>query len=475
MITKTAWKNIWRNRVRSLVVIASVAIGIFSGVFAIGVMEGVMKQRVDEALDGEVSHIQITDPGFRANNDLFLYISNTDSIIEAIRGLDGVESVASKIISAGMAGSASANSGVQINGINPLLEKEVFDLHTKIYPGSGEYLDPGSSAGYAYIGLELAKNLNLVRYTVTDKVITALELKKVPDRVLEVLKPVIGERFKNEKVFKRFLKKNLERSDNDRYSYMIRQESMNFSNRARMTLTFLDSDNYQTGGRFRIAGLYDIPNSMFEGLQVFVLEDDLRALTGLEEGASHQVTVRLKDINMTEEVAGQIGDMFPGLEVMTWKKLQPDLAMMSGMTEIMYAFFMAIILAALAFGIVNTMLMVVLERTKELGMLTAIGMNKKKVFRMIMTESVLLSFTGGVAGILISWLVIKLTASKGISFGNMAEAFEQMGFSAHIYPEISAAYLAMVAIMIIITGILSSIYPALKALRLDPADALRTE
>ena len=120
----------------------------------------------------------------------------------------------------------------------------------------------------------------------------------------------------------------------------------------------------------------------------------------------HEIIVRISDPENTRQVADKITELFPGVEVMTWRQLAPDLAMMSEMTGIMYGFFMGIILAALAFGIVNTMLMVVLERTKELGMLSAIGMNKKKVFRMIMTESVLLSLTGGIVGMIFGKLLI---------------------------------------------------------------------
>ena len=121
-----------------------------------------------------------------------------------------------------------------------------------------------------------------------------------------------------------------------------------------------------------------------------------------------------------------------------------------------YAIFMVVILAALAFGIVNTMLMVVLERTKELGMLTAIGMNKKRVFSMIMLESVFLSLVGGVTGIFISKLMIGLTARRGINFASYAEGFEAMGFPSHIYPVISTSFFITVTILIIITGSSSS-------------------
>jgi ABC-type lipoprotein release transport system permease subunit len=213
---------------------------------------------------------------------------------------------------------------------------------------------------------------------------------------------------------------------------------------------------------------------MYENMQVFVLQDELQEMTGIGDEV-HQLLIKLTDADMTREVSEQISALFPGVELMSWQQLAPDLAMMSEMTGVIYGFFMGIILAALAFGIVNTMLMVVLERTKELGMLTAIGMNKKKVFRMIMTESVLLSLTGGIVGMVFGKILIMLTARSGISLLGMQEAFEEMGFSAVIYPDISTGFFIIVVIMIIATGILSSIYPALKALKLDPVEALRTE
>ena len=76
MIWKTAWKNVWRNKVRSLIVISSVTVGIFAGVFSVALMNGLIAQRVNDALNEEVSHIQITNKDFRINNDPLLIIAS---------------------------------------------------------------------------------------------------------------------------------------------------------------------------------------------------------------------------------------------------------------------------------------------------------------------------------------------------------------------------------------------------------------
>ncbi len=475
MITKTAWKNVWRNRTRSLVVITAVTIGVFAGVFAVAVMNGAIDQRIDSVIDNEISHIQITGKGFRSNNDLGTFIDSVDYIRDQISGIQEVEAVCERLFVVGMANTARKSAGVNITGIIAEQEREIFKLHKELVPGTGDYFEKDDNSGLAYIGFDLAKQLNIIRYEINDELIEKLKSSGLPEDILQGMAEFSGTRFNNEKDFKKKMRSVLTGEQEAEYGVMIREAAQKIRPRARFILTFVDKNNLQTGGVYRVGGIYDIPNSMFESGRVFIQKQELRDLVGFPPNTAHKIIIRLHDIDDTELVTEKLRNMYPHLEVMSWKEIQPDMALTSDMAEAMYGIFMALILAALAFGIVNTMLMVVLERTKELGMLTAIGMNKKKVFRMIMTESVFLSLTGGVAGMIVSWIVTVFTARNGINFRSMQEGFEAMGFSAHIYPDIGLDFFLIVTVLIIITGILSSVYPALKALKLNPADALRTE
>jgi len=475
MILTTAWKNVWRNKTRSMVVITSMTIGVFAGIFFVGLMNGMIGQRFEAALNQEIAHIHLNQKGFNDNFDIQYTLKDIEKINSEILEIEGVEALSNRVVVSAMANTATKSMGVQLVGINPDQEMAILDLDQTILPGTGKYLGKESRSNLAFIGEDLAKELNIIRFRIEQSAIDSMKIREVPDEILVKLEPYIGKRFSSQKAFSKEMKSLLSPHESYKYGKIILEESWSFRARSKMTLTFIDKDNVQTGGMFRIAGIYDVKNSMFEKSQIFVLNSDLQRLTGLNDNDYHQTIVRIADIGNTEQITESIAEIFPKLEVRNWKEIQPDLAMMSGMIEKILIAFMVIILAALSFGIVNTMLMVVLERTKELGMLSAIGMNKKKIFSMIMTESVFLTLVGGIVGMIFSWIVISFTASNGINFAGAQEGFEALGFPSHIYPTISNSFFVIITILIVITGILSSIYPARKALKLDPADALRTE
>jgi len=121
------------------------------------------------------------------------------------------------------------------------------------------------------------------------------------------------------------------------------------------------------------------------------------------------------------------------------------------------------------------MLMAILERTRELGMLMAIGMNRKRIFSMIMLETIFLTMTGAVTGMVAGWGITKALGKTGIHFSGWGEGFEAMGFAARVYPVITLDFFVFTTLLVIVTAIISSIWPARKALKLNPVEALRTE
>ncbi|TFH49099.1 MAG: ABC transporter permease [Bacteroidia bacterium] len=287
------------------------------------------------------------------------------------------------------------------------------------------------------------------------------------------LEPLKNERFTTDKKFTEAFSALLTPSEIKRYGMKIKETAWSYRVGSKLVVSFLDRNNVQTGAAFRVSGIFRTNNDMFEATSIFVPVEDLRRLTGLEEGLFHRLLVRLDDSDLTDDLNKNIVADLPDLEVMIWKEIQPDLGMMADMVQQIYAVFMLIILAALSFGIVNTMLMSVLERTRELGMLAAIGMNHRRIFLMIMLESVFLSVIGGIAGMGVGGAVIAATAEKGINLVKYSEGMEAIGYTAHLFPTIDTQFFIITTMLIVLTGILSSVYPARKALKLNPADAIR--
>jgi ABC-type lipoprotein release transport system permease subunit len=244
---------------------------------------------------------------------------------------------------------------------------------------------------------------------------------------------------------------------------------------SKIVVTIQDYEGNISAGAFRVCGIFDSGNNMFEEINLFVRYDDLKNLALLDEGTAHEITVHLSDPDLLEPVKKQIAGMYGSYDVETWKEVTPELGYINEIGDMYTYIFVIIILLALGFGIVNTMLMVVLERVKELGMLMAVGMAKRRIFSMIMLETVLLTATGGILGIGLGVLLTVATAKNGINLAMYAEGLEGMGYASRIFPALEADMVVVIAILVILTGIIASIYPARKALKYNPADALRID
>ena len=253
-------------------------------------------------------------------------------------------------------------------------------------------------------------------------------------------------------------------------------EKLNVKVNSKIVITMTDLDNNITSGAFRVSGIYSTDNNMFDEANVFVKFNDIKKLTSFPERAAHEIAINISSNDNLETVKSSVINITGSkLDVETWKDLSPEMNYLTEAMDMYMYIFIIIILLALLFGIINTMLMVVMERTKEIGMLMAIGMNRIKVFSMIVLESVMLSLTGGIAGIIIAYFTAKHCQTHPIDLSIWAQGFEQLGYDSLVYTKIDPGLFVSTVIMVVVTGIIAAIYPAYKALKNDPADALRIE
>jgi putative ABC transport system permease protein len=457
-----------------MVVIAAVTIGIISGVLLVGIMQGWVEQRLHDAIFNEVSNVQIHNKKYLKNEEIDLTVKNVDEITRSIGELEGISGWVGRTKIIAMAGTPWANTGVIIYGIDPEKEKEVTEIYKRVLPAAGEYLSV-NNPGDILISDKTAEILKLKHYLVTDRIIEELKEENVPDIFLKKLQSIKDMRFRSPKDFSDALKNCFSRKELDRYGELVKGKALDYRIRSKMQITTSDIKGTPVQGIFRVSGIYKTTNAGFDQVSVFVNKGALADLCGSDTILIHEIAILLKNSDESGIVREKLGAISPDNSVATWKELAPDAAMMNDFMIIYYFIFIGIIMLALAFGIINTMLMAILERTKELGMLMAIGMNRKRIFNMIMLESIFLTIVGAVAGMISGWIIIRFLAGTGIHFSSWGEGFEAIGFAARVYPVVTPGFYMFTTIMVVATAIISSIWPARKALGLNPVEALRTE
>lgn len=250
-------------------------------------------------------------------------------------------------------------------------------------------------------------------------------------------------------------------------------KKMKLKVRSKLVLTFTDSTNTMVSAAFRVAAIYQSENTPLDERTVYVKRENLGKLLGIGM-ATHEMVILLhqdEDLQSTKTVIQQ---KLPSLQVDTWEDLSPETELMVNTVNEYSYIILVIIMLALAFGIVNTMLMAILERTREVGMLVALGMNKVQLFFLILEETIFLTVAGCPVGLIGSWLVIDYFNRKGMDLSFFGEEMmSSFGFTNIIFPEFPYEQVVVILLIVVATAILSSLFPALKALRLSPVEALR--
>ena len=181
MITEIAWKNVWRNKPRSLIVIAAITVGVFAGVFSIAIMNSAIVQRIDASVNEELAHIQVNNKDFRNSSDIKSIIPDYNQVVSEMMSAPGMKEVSGRIIIRGIASTSARSTGVEISGINVEKERRMLKLADKIIPGTGTFFESETRFNRAYIGEKLAKELNIIRYKLDEEAHSRLREKSLPE------------------------------------------------------------------------------------------------------------------------------------------------------------------------------------------------------------------------------------------------------------------------------------------------------
>ncbi|MCK5846354.1 MAG: ABC transporter permease [Bacteroidales bacterium] len=472
MVLEIAWKNIWRSKLRSLVVIAAIGIGLLGGITAVAFMNGLLIGRIDDALEIETASLQLHNADFMENSELEFLIGNTDDIIRDIEKDSSVKAVSKRLIIETMISSNRSAAGVKLLGIEPEKEKLVSRLYQNLADSNSMYFE-GVKRRPILIGYKLAQKLKVhVRSKLAVNVvdINGVSVRNV-FRVVGIFKTQ-NTGFDEMNVFVRFsdMQKMLGIDDDKAHEIAVLLKEM------------LNSEQLKESMQ-REYTKYKIDEKALLKIRNDSIPLDIYSKISMYSGDIEYSKV-LFETKLKEAISAEYYDQYSkqlytacetGINISSWKQISPELAMQTTWMDFVVYVFVGIILAALGFGIINTMLMVVLERVREIGMLIAIGMNRRKVFSMIILESVMLSLVGGFIGILLGIITVTFLNSKGLDMSVFSEGMQALGYPSLVYPTIGFGSYVQITIMVIITGVLAAIYPALHAVRLNPSEAIKEE
>ena len=223
---------------------------------------------------------------------------------------------------------------------------------------------------------------------------------------------------------------------------------------------------------YRITGLYRAKQPSVERIIAFTGIKNLQS--HLDTTAYTEVSMRL---NADEFEAGaktsfKSDSAFTDVNVFDWRELNPEIAQMVELADFAFYIWFAILWIALSFGLVNALLTSVFERIREIGMLRTLGMRPASVLVQIVLESQIVVFYGLVLGILVGAGLVYLF-QDGIDLAGFSQGLDTFGMRSVIVPQLLAADIIRLVVLSFVLGLIASLYPAWRALRLRPLVALQ--
>src|ERR1700675_2451123 len=413
-LLQLAWRNLWRNRRRTLITMTAIAFGYAMLLFVACLMAGLRWQMIENGTSLVMSQIQVQAPRYYPSRSILKTLggrhgTDVNAVLRVITTDRRVYAAAPRVYGYGLLSAAHRSAGVELMGIVPDQEPKITNLDQQIV--KGRYLTAPVPKGVV-IGDKLASTIGI----------------GLGSEIVLLTQAADGS---------------------------------------------MGNDVYTVVGILH-TGL----DSVDRGLVLMSLSS-LQDLLHLAPGRIHEVGIKLNHITAATTVAAalevRLRKTFP-VQVMAWPELAPELAnyvqFNHGVTVVL--FFIFFLVAVI--GVMNTMLMAVYERTREFGMLMAVGMRPVQVIRLILTEAAGLGVAslalGATLGIPLLWYLqvhgLDLGGATGGVVSVAGVVVGHLWYGRQDYPAYSQAAVGLAA-----TALVSALYPAWRAAQLRPTEAMR--
>ena len=409
---RLAWRNVWRNPRRTALSVAATVFAIFLVVLSVGMADGVHEKMIEDAVRISSGHVAISGAGYRENMTLEQFVPWDGRVEAAIEGAEGLRGWAPRITSFALLSLDDRSQGGMIVGVDPVRERSVTRFSEKLAEGRflGDNWAPGERE--LVLGRKLAAKLGA----------------RLGDEVL-----LYGVAYSLETAYE----------------------------------------------LFTLVGTLALPDPRMEkGLAIIHLADASDFY--VYEGKITEVALLATDANHSDLLLSQVtaaldADFAGTLEVQGYAEMMPELVQFILLDDAGMYVTLVILIVVVGFGILNTILMAILERAHELGVVLALGLQPIKLFRMIYLESLMLAGVGLAIGLslavpLLAWLHgIEIPIS-----GDMSKMTEFIGMEPVMTFTLRAANPIISTLTILFVAALAALYPALKASRARPVEALRS-
>lgn len=418
-LSSLAARNVARNRRRSLVTLAAVLLGVTAVLMLRGITNGFVRLMVDDIVQGRTGALQIHRTGYVDSVDSLPLEPNMPydaALLSRIRAVRGVTGVTGHIQFAGMVSNGASQTTFLGRGVDMATERQAV-------PRAGFDVTPGGRAlsekdyANALLGRELAESFHAMTPGEKAKALAAKAAgaDAVVDRVTLASSSPKGRA-----------------NSMDVAVEGLSESTLPFENKRMVTVPLK-------------------------------LAQDLLGL----DGRVTEYAVAVDDLGHLERVAEELRTTLgPEYEVHTWQELQPFVRDVINRQTWVLGLVSVILFVIIITGIINTMLMSVFERVREIGTMLAVGMKRRQVLTLFLLEAGLLGVLGGVGGVALGNVLVRLIAIRGIQISGLGAGV--------LRPELNASF-AVLSFCIAVVGALgAAAWPAWKASRLQPVDALRS-